>query len=152
MLSREATNTNFIVFGLARPGPQTKIYRTRGEHANHYATDAVDTSLAIGDISRRWNKTSSYIYTKGFFRALHHDLMYTETHTETCIISNNFKCISNLPNTVIWQQLTTTYMNTNVIPSITDGSLILYTKSQCRSNMSELFNSFYAQLCSKSVK
>ena len=33
MLNGEATNTNFIVFGLT--------YRTRGEHANHYTTDAV---------------------------------------------------------------------------------------------------------------
>ena len=41
MLSEEATNTNFIVFGLIRPGPEPTIFRTRGEHADHYATDAV---------------------------------------------------------------------------------------------------------------
>jgi hypothetical protein len=41
VLSGEATNTNFIVFGLTRPGLESTIYRTRGEHANHYATDAV---------------------------------------------------------------------------------------------------------------
>jgi len=39
--SGEATNTNFIVFGLTRPGLESTIYRTRGEHANHYTTDAV---------------------------------------------------------------------------------------------------------------
>jgi len=39
--SWEATNTNFIVFGLTRSRLETTIYRTRGEHANHYATDAV---------------------------------------------------------------------------------------------------------------
>jgi hypothetical protein len=38
----EATNTNFIVFGLTRPGLDPTIYHTRGEHANHYTTDAVD--------------------------------------------------------------------------------------------------------------
>jgi hypothetical protein len=38
----EATNTSFIVFGLTRPGLEPTIYRTRGEHANHYATDAVN--------------------------------------------------------------------------------------------------------------
>jgi hypothetical protein len=32
---------NFIVFVLTRPGLEPTIYRTRGEHANHYATDAV---------------------------------------------------------------------------------------------------------------
>ena len=41
MLSGEATNTNFIVFGLTRPGLEPTIHRTRDEHANHYATDAV---------------------------------------------------------------------------------------------------------------
>ena len=41
MLPGEATNTNCIVFRLTRPGlePRT-IYRTQGEHANHYATEA----------------------------------------------------------------------------------------------------------------
>jgi hypothetical protein len=37
----EATNTNFIVFDWNWSGFETTIYRTRGEHANHYATDAV---------------------------------------------------------------------------------------------------------------
>ena len=41
VLSGEATNTNFIVFGLTQPGLEPTIYRTRGEHANHYATDVV---------------------------------------------------------------------------------------------------------------
>ena len=40
VLNGEATNTNFIVFGLTQPGLEPAIYRT-GEHANHYATDAV---------------------------------------------------------------------------------------------------------------
>jgi len=30
MLSREATNTNLIVFGLTRPGHKPTIYCTRG--------------------------------------------------------------------------------------------------------------------------
>jgi hypothetical protein len=33
VLSREATNTNFIVFGLIQPGLEPTIYHTRGEHA-----------------------------------------------------------------------------------------------------------------------
>jgi hypothetical protein len=41
VLSGEATNTNFIVFGLTQPGLEPMIYHTRGEHANHYTTDAV---------------------------------------------------------------------------------------------------------------
>jgi hypothetical protein len=41
VLIGEATNTNFIVFGLTRPGLEPTIYRTPDEHNNHYATDAV---------------------------------------------------------------------------------------------------------------
>jgi hypothetical protein len=41
VLSREATNTNFIFLGLTQPGLEPTIYCTRGEHANYYTTDAV---------------------------------------------------------------------------------------------------------------
>ena len=34
-------DTNFTVFGLTRSGIKSTIYRTQGEHANHYITDAV---------------------------------------------------------------------------------------------------------------
>ena len=43
-LAEKQQNTNFIVFGLTRPGLETTIYRTRDKHANHYATDAVHLS------------------------------------------------------------------------------------------------------------
>ena len=49
MLNGEATNTNCIVFGLTRPGLEPTIYHTRGEHANHYATDAV---MCVSDCSK----------------------------------------------------------------------------------------------------
>ena len=48
MLSREATNINFIVFGLTQSGFEPTIYRTRDEYANHYTTD-VDI-LSLGTI------------------------------------------------------------------------------------------------------
>ena len=41
VLSREATHTNCIVFGSIRPRIEPTIYRNGGEHANHYAIDAV---------------------------------------------------------------------------------------------------------------
>jgi hypothetical protein len=41
MLTGEATNINFIVFGLIRPGLEPTIYSTQSEHANHYTIDAV---------------------------------------------------------------------------------------------------------------
>jgi hypothetical protein len=45
MLSGEATNTNFKVFGLTQLGLEPTIYRTQGEHTNHYATDVVRVGL-----------------------------------------------------------------------------------------------------------
>jgi hypothetical protein len=36
VFSGEATNTNFIVFGLTWPGLEPMIYRTRGKHAYHH--------------------------------------------------------------------------------------------------------------------
>jgi hypothetical protein len=41
VLSGEATNINFIFFGLTRLGREPAIYRTRGELANHYTAKAV---------------------------------------------------------------------------------------------------------------
>ena len=54
MLSGEATNTNFIVFGLTRPGLEPTIYCIRGEHDDYYATDAVDKS------TKRKNELSEF--------------------------------------------------------------------------------------------
>ena len=48
LLSREATNTNFLIFGSPQSVLELTIYHTRGEHANHYSTDAVDhTMIAV---------------------------------------------------------------------------------------------------------
>jgi hypothetical protein len=41
VLSGEAANTNFKVFGLTQPGLEPTIYSNRGERANHSTTDAV---------------------------------------------------------------------------------------------------------------
>jgi hypothetical protein len=43
MQSGEATNTIFIVFDLTQSGLEPTIYRTQGDHANHYTTDAITT-------------------------------------------------------------------------------------------------------------
>ena len=45
MLSGEATNTNFIVFGLNRPVHIPKICRNRGEHAYHYTIDTAKCNI-----------------------------------------------------------------------------------------------------------
>jgi hypothetical protein len=49
-LSGEAANTNFIVFGLTRPGFEPTIYRTRGEHANNTSFMRTDISTKSGGI------------------------------------------------------------------------------------------------------
>ena len=53
MLSGEATNTNFIVFGFTQPGLELTIYRDRGEHANHYVTDAFEHAMKERKVSRQ---------------------------------------------------------------------------------------------------
>jgi hypothetical protein len=45
MLSGEATNTNFIDFGLTRSGIESMIYCTQGEYANYYTTDVVESDV-----------------------------------------------------------------------------------------------------------
>ena len=42
LLSGEVNNTNIIVFAMIRSGLELMIYRTRGDHANHYTTEQVD--------------------------------------------------------------------------------------------------------------
>ena len=42
MLRGEATNTNFIIFGLTRSENEPTFYSTGDEHANHNTTDAVN--------------------------------------------------------------------------------------------------------------
>ena len=59
LLSRIATNTNFKVFGFTQWGLDLTIYHTRGEHANHYITDAVFLTTIY------WNPLYyQHIYTK----------------------------------------------------------------------------------------
>ena len=38
------------MFGLTRPGLEPTNYRTRGEHANHYATDAICKCYQVGSL------------------------------------------------------------------------------------------------------
>ena len=47
MLSGEATNTNFIVCDLTPIEFEPTNYRTRGEHVDHYATDALFNQLKV---------------------------------------------------------------------------------------------------------
>jgi hypothetical protein len=42
-----ATNTKFNVVGLTQPELKPRIYRNRGEHANHYTTDSVNMHLVL---------------------------------------------------------------------------------------------------------
>jgi hypothetical protein len=53
VFSGEATNSNFIIFGLTRSGLEPTMYCTRGEHVNHYDTDAIiwRNSCTIADLT-----------------------------------------------------------------------------------------------------
>ena len=58
MLSGEATKTNFIVFGLTRSGIEPTTCSTRGEHTNHYTTDAFSNNGAF----QSYKHTGIYYY------------------------------------------------------------------------------------------
>jgi hypothetical protein len=45
MISGEAANTNFIVYGLTRWALKLMIYRIRGNPANRYTTNTVTSAL-----------------------------------------------------------------------------------------------------------
>ena len=47
MLSEETTNTNFLVFDLTPIGLEPTNYHNRGEHVDHYATDAPFNQLKV---------------------------------------------------------------------------------------------------------
>jgi hypothetical protein len=60
VLSRESTNTNFIVLGLTRSGIEPTTYRTQGEHAKQYATDVVIKSVLARGFEPRLGQTKDY--------------------------------------------------------------------------------------------
>jgi hypothetical protein len=70
VLSGEATNTNCIVFGLTRPELEPTVYRIRGEHANHYISDAVDLAAGwlriLNDISITTMTVREKIYSSQY--------------------------------------------------------------------------------------
>jgi hypothetical protein len=53
LLSREAVNTNLIVFYLTRPEVEHTIYGIRGEHANHYTTVHIISILICFNLYNR---------------------------------------------------------------------------------------------------
>ena len=98
VLSGEASNTNFIVFGLTRLGLEPTIYRTQGEHANHYATDEPTIYRTQGEhanhyatdavLENKWEykvyhvtvwKSNDRCYTSFFF-FMCRSLRYSENH------------------------------------------------------------------------
>ena len=70
MVSREATNTNFIIFGLTRSGFEPMIHRSWGENANHYTTHAIH----INKQWRRGNKELTLVTDK------HYHIMLYQVH------------------------------------------------------------------------
>jgi len=61
MLSGEAANTNFLVFGLIRLHREPNIYPTRGKHANYYTNDAVETDYILKECCLRCEQFCIYI-------------------------------------------------------------------------------------------
>ena len=82
MLSRETTNTNSIVFGLTRSGLEPTIYRTLGEHVNHYTTDVVQNH------GKNKNYRSFYMFSTKTNRYLFMEFQFF-FHNSTSVICHN---------------------------------------------------------------
>jgi hypothetical protein len=90
VLSGDATNTNFIVFGLTRPEFEPTTYCTRGEHANYYVTDAVNTQGAavVYDLISMDERQLIYIF---FCRFLPHKRL-TKSHMFYRLVVKCIQC------------------------------------------------------------
>ena len=103
MLRGEATNTNFIVFGLTRPGLEPTIYRTRGVH------DAV-AWLCVS--------TRNLTYKLNFMMTL---LMWPHRNNIRFVSSLDDTCISV---TLVLSNLFMFYFNINISYSFTSVIII----------------------------
>jgi len=86
MISGEATNTNFKVFGLTRLGLESMIYRTQGKHANHNTTDAVNSKYITN--TDKPNENVQIIYYQLFFclfGLLRYCFLFRCTHIQTAL-------------------------------------------------------------------
>ena len=106
MLSGEATNTNFLDFGLTRSLFEPMIYRTRGEHANHYIIDAVAWHNNVLDTVICWTNCILDICLGLLFQLLkvpsiNHKLSYPEQSRKSMF--HEIPSIS-LPNRKKYQQ------------------------------------------------
>ena len=69
-LCGKATNTNFLVCSLTRPGLKPTIYHTRGEHTNHYITDAVRKKSESWSEINTVNHWKSQVYSDKYKRVV----------------------------------------------------------------------------------
>ena len=80
VLSEEATNSNFIVFGFTCSGFEPTIYRTRGEHANHidYKTRYVLPVCSLKMDQTQVNQTNEvfsklqFVTLKKYIKGMHY--------------------------------------------------------------------------------
>ena len=97
----ETTNANFIAFRLTRSGFEPTIYRTRGEHANHYTTDTVKCEMKQKKLSSTCTtklnaiiliELTLYYYTKTFsWRCLN---LFMLRQYERKVTSNRYVCMN----------------------------------------------------------
>jgi hypothetical protein len=96
LLSGEETNTNFIVFGLTWTRVEPTIYSTRGEHTNHYATDAVSSDWSSYNLLINQNRKSFVNST-----CLNRLPVYSKHKRRFCL--HRFPCILKSYNLLIDQ-------------------------------------------------
>jgi hypothetical protein len=99
VLSGEATNINLIVFGLTQPVLEPTIYHTRGEHANHYATNEPTIYHTRGEHANHYATNEPTIYHTRGEHANHYanDAVGYEKKVCTVMVNNSIN-ISKMDN------------------------------------------------------
>jgi hypothetical protein len=80
----EATDTNFTVLGLTRSGLEPTIYRTQGEHANHYTTDEPTIYRTQGEHANHCTTDEPTIYRTQGEHANHYTTYVVNINKSDC--------------------------------------------------------------------
>lgn len=93
MFSGEATNTNFTVYILTRPGIKFTIYSTRGKYTDHYTTKGWNVPFPFLERVLDCHLLTSYIVSKNtifLFKFSHRFIITTIKKTLTSVLSKYY--------------------------------------------------------------
>ena len=125
VLSGEVTNTISLIFGLTRSVLEPTIYRFRGEHANHYITDAIPACCGF-------YLTTIKNYNISLFNALYYN-------KKDCHFIDYSTSHQNKPTLMVMQSNSTSQYNTSMLNLCT-----LYITFQQRTQQNKTKRTWYS--------